>query len=120
MVIACGGCTWDGRVEADAIADELRFHGVPAADIVRERLSVSTSDNARFGLIAVAKRGIGRAIVVTCDWHLPRALRAFEREAKLVGVVVSGHGVPSDGVGAVRRAYRTVRERVAARVDVWR
>lgn len=116
IVVASGGCAWDGVVEADAIAEELRLLGVRREDIVRERLSISTSDNARYVAIALMKRGIDRAVVVTCDWHVPRAVRAFERE----GITARGHGVPGARRGAVRDAWRTVREHVAARIDRWR
>jgi uncharacterized SAM-binding protein YcdF (DUF218 family) len=116
IVVACGGCVWGDIVEADAIADEIVARGVPREHVVRERMSVSTRDNARFAAIALAKRGIDRAAIVTCDWHLPRAIRAFEKE----GLVVSGHPVASAKMGFMRSAYRTIRERVAARIDVWR
>ncbi|HEY6463027.1 MAG TPA: YdcF family protein, partial [Polyangiaceae bacterium] len=70
LVVASGGRHWDGEVEADAMARELVRLGVPEAAIVRERCSLSTRENARYAAAALARRGIERALVVTCPWHL--------------------------------------------------
>jgi uncharacterized SAM-binding protein YcdF (DUF218 family) len=79
VVIASGGRRWGGVVEADVMARELELRGVPPECIARERCSLSTRDNARFTAEALARRGTARAVVVTCDWHMPRALALFIR-----------------------------------------
>jgi cyclophilin family peptidyl-prolyl cis-trans isomerase/uncharacterized SAM-binding protein YcdF (DUF218 family) len=108
VVVASGGRRWSGVVEADAMARELARLGVPPEVIVRERCSLSTRDNARFATAALERRGITRATVVTCAWHLPRAVALFAR-----------HGVEADGVAAPvgeapwsRRVWRWGRETV--------
>jgi uncharacterized SAM-binding protein YcdF (DUF218 family) len=108
VVVASGGRRWDGEVEADAMARELVVLGVPEGAIVRERLSLSTPDNARFAAEALSRRGIGRATVVTCAWHLPRAEALFRRS----GLQVDGVGAGVDGAPWSRRVWRWGRERV--------
>ncbi len=80
VVIASGGRSWAGEVEADVMADALTARGVPRDAIVRERASLDTRDNARFTAAACARRGIGRVVLVTCGFHLARATAHFERE----------------------------------------
>jgi uncharacterized SAM-binding protein YcdF (DUF218 family) len=95
-------------VEADVMALELARRGVPAGVIVRERVSLSTRDNARFSAEVLSRRGIVAAAVVTSDWHLPRAVALFRRAGVLA------FGVPAPNLAAVRattRFYRAGRER---------
>jgi uncharacterized SAM-binding protein YcdF (DUF218 family) len=109
VVIASGGRHWEGVVEADVIARELARRGVPETAIARERCSLSTRDNARLTAMSLARRGITRAAVVTCEWHLPRALALF----RIAGVDVQG--VPAVEPREARpwsRAWRGARERV--------
>jgi len=110
IVVASGGRAWHGQVEADAIALELARLGAPGESIVRERCSLSTRDNARFSTDALSRRGLATAAVVTCDWHVPRAVAAF-RHAGLEAV-----GIPAASGRArwTRRVWRWGRERIAA------
>ncbi|CAN5723355.1 hypothetical protein BH09MYX1_BH09MYX1_38820 [soil metagenome] len=112
-IIASGGRTWDGVVEADRMALELEALGVPSSAIVRERCSMSTADNARHSVALVRRHRLGTIAIVTCSWHLPRALRLFERE----GLTCEGIGASSPDPGAWGRAYRTVRERICMHLD---
>ena len=93
LVIASGGRRWEGKVEADVMARELHRHGVPEGAIVRERLSMTTQENARFVAELLARRGRNGATVVTSDWHLARALMLFRKA-----------GVDVDGVPAIEPA----------------
>ncbi len=115
VVIASGGRAWGGIVEADAIRGELVRLGVPAAVIVCERGSLSTRDNARYSAAAMARRGLRRATVVTCDWHLPRALATFRR----AGIEASGLAAPSGPAALRKRAWRWGRERVLSWSLAW-
>jgi uncharacterized SAM-binding protein YcdF (DUF218 family) len=114
LVVASGGRSWGGVMEADHIAERLRALGVPAASIVRERCSHSTRENAVYSARIVASRGVTAAIVVTCAWHLARALDAFRAE----GLDVRGHpaeeGAPPSWL---TRASRRAREWGARRLD---
>jgi uncharacterized SAM-binding protein YcdF (DUF218 family) len=89
VLIVTGGRSWDGEVEADAMAAAIVALGVPAGVVVRERASLDTRDNARFTAACCARRGIGRVAIVTCGWHLPRARARFEAEGLEVAREIS-------------------------------
>ncbi len=112
VVLCAGGRAWRGQVEADVFAAELTARGVSAARIVRERCSMTTGENARYAAPLLARRGIARVRLVTCAWHLPRAVAHFRR----VGLEVLE--VPADAPGgALLRAARWTRERAAIWLD---
>src|SRR3990167_399574 len=46
-LLACGGCAWDGIVEADVMARELVERGVARSSVRRDRLSFTTIENLR-------------------------------------------------------------------------
>jgi hypothetical protein len=125
LVVASGGRAWrnahaDARgpegpleVEADAMRRALVRLGVPKEVVVTERASRNTRDNARFSAMLLRRRGVSRVCVVTCSWHLPRALALFEAE----GLAARGVGAPDVGTSWSRVLYRSLRERVATGLD---
>lgn len=116
LVVACGGRSWDGVVEADALAALLRERGVPQDAIVRERCSLDTLDNARFAAALLARRGLDEVALVTCSWHLPRAARLFAR----AGLRVQGIGVEAPAATRLSRLYWWGREAVVSFKDARR
>jgi uncharacterized SAM-binding protein YcdF (DUF218 family) len=70
-----------GRPEADATTMLLERLGVPQNQIVLERVSRSTAENA-----ALSKRSVGPGawIVITSAFHMPRAVGAFRKAGMLV------------------------------------
>ena len=116
LVVACGGRAWNDLVEADALARMLREGGVPPDAIVRERCSLDTRDNARFAAAMLGRRGIGRVLLVTCTWHLPRAERAF----RAAGLEVEGIGVDPPEPTLLQRLYWRQRERLSSWNDARR
>jgi uncharacterized SAM-binding protein YcdF (DUF218 family) len=121
LVVACGGRAWGGRVEADELAALLEDAGVPREAIVRERCSLDTLENARFASEILSRRGAAlrerrEVLVVTCAWHLPRAVRHFRR----AGLVADGLGVETPDATRLRRAYWSVREVVSSLKDARR
>jgi uncharacterized SAM-binding protein YcdF (DUF218 family) len=98
------------------MAEALEAEGVPSASILRERCSFSTQENARYTAGLLARRGASSALVVTCAWHLPRAMRAFERAFERDGMHAEGLAVPAP-VGGMRRTWYGVRERIAWWLD---
>src|SRR5215472_2130589 len=110
-VLASGGRSWAGVIEADALAEELARLAVPLHRIERERRSRSTKENAR--LVATCVPSGARIAVVTCDWHLSRAVALFRAQ----GFEVQPVSAPSGHVSWARRVWRWGRERVAATLD---
>ena len=113
VIIACGGRRWGDHREADVIADELLRRGVPSAQVVRERVSMTTAENAVNASELMAQRGLEQAYVVTCDFHLPRALACF----RMIHVPATGVGAPTRYLGFRTKIRLRVHERVASFFD---
>ena len=67
-----------GRGVAPLMRDFMIAYGVPAAAIRVEDGSLSTRENALFVKRLLAGQG-GRLVLLTSDYHMFRALRAFRR-----------------------------------------
>jgi uncharacterized SAM-binding protein YcdF (DUF218 family) len=106
LVVASGGRQWDGHVEADVMARELVCLGVRPEAIVKERLSMTTRENARFVAESLGRRKTQNATVVTCEWHLERALMLFRR----TGLHVNGFPVKEPAPRWDRQAWLWGRE----------
>jgi len=115
-VLLSGGRAWEGMIEAVAFrAWLLARGGVPATATWLECCSLSTAENARFSAGILAELGVRRVGVVTCDWHLPRALGAFAR----AGVEACPLPALSPRTDLRRRWARALRERAAGPLDNW-
>lgn len=112
-LLVCGGKAWDGVREADALGSYLIERGVPERAVTRELHSHSTRANAHYAAELLLPRGLWRIGVVTCDWHMPRALRCFR------SVGFEAHAVPavSPPVPLFDAVLRSGRERVAFALD---
>lgn len=80
-----GHAAQPGSSEAEIAA------GVAAREFMRplrwtETRSRDTRENAQFTTAALRGQGIGKLVVVTHGWHMPRALRAFREAAAREGV----------------------------------
>lgn len=100
-VIASGGRRWRGISEAELLALRLTALGVPPDAVVRELCSLSTLENAWYSAELLRTGGFSRAAVVTCDWHMPRALACF------AAAKVDAVGLPA------RSPHRTFARRAA-------
>ena len=89
-LLLSGGVHDHPTPEAEVMADMVRDAGVGAENIVIEARSLNTLENAAFTAAEMEKRGWRRAIVVTDNFHLPRALFTFRR----FGVEVTGSAAP--------------------------
>jgi cyclophilin family peptidyl-prolyl cis-trans isomerase/uncharacterized SAM-binding protein YcdF (DUF218 family) len=99
-LIACGGERWHGLTEARAFEARLIELGVPSARIVKELSSHSTRQNARFASRILRERGLARVGVVTCHWHMARALSAFRHYG------VEALALPAEAPSSARRVRR--------------
>lgn len=78
LVVTSGGVTHGApRAEADALAEGLREAGV--ADVVVERASRTTAENAQRCAELLAPRGVHRVWLVTQPFHAKRAALLFRR-----------------------------------------
>lgn len=100
-VIASGGRRWRGMSEAELLVDRLAAFGVPREAMVRELCSLSTLENAWYSAELLRAGGFAWPAVVTCDWHLPRALACF------AAARVDAVGLPA------LSPHRTLRRRAA-------
>lgn len=112
-VIASGGRRWGSQTEARALSAELRRGGVPEEAILQDLWSFSTYENAIFS--AALLRGLRgrRAAVVTCPWHMARALQNF-RDA---GVEACALPTPEAPPRLLVRIYREAHELVSTWLD---
>ncbi|MEO6602142.1 MAG: YdcF family protein, partial [Polyangiaceae bacterium] len=112
-ILACGGKAWGGVREADALGAYLIERGVPARALERELWSRSTRQNAHHAAQLLLPRGMRRIGLVTCDWHLPRAMRCFEGAGFEVEPLPAF--TPAVTVGATLK--RDAREHVSLALD---
>jgi len=113
-VIASGGKVWDGRRECEVFAEGLLARGVPAERLLQERTSLTTRGNAHGVEPLLRERGVVRLGIVTCDWHLPRALSLFRR----LGSSPEGVPAPSPRRPLPGAAVRAVREQLSLALDI--
>lgn len=92
LVIACGAQGGnEPRAEGDVMRDWLLARGVPPEHVVAETASFNTRENLAYAKAIMESRGLQTALVVTSDYHVPRAL-ALCRQA---GIAATGLGSPS-------------------------
>jgi len=113
LVVGSGGRRWHGVSEAEALARELTVLSVPSEVVVLELRSLSTGENARSVAELAAHYPLKRVGIVTCDWHMRRALASFAA-AGLDAVAIAA---PSPAKPRATRVRRAVRERVSTVLD---
>jgi uncharacterized SAM-binding protein YcdF (DUF218 family) len=112
-ILVSGGRRWGSHVEARAMRRALLRAGVAAAAVTEELCSLSTYENAIFSAAILARLGAGRAAVVTCPWHMARALASFR--AAGVDALPLPTGVAEIHFG--RRVYLEAHEIVCSVLD---
>ena len=92
MIIVCGaqGAN-EPRPEGDVMGEWLIARGVPEADVAAETASYNTRENLENAKEIMENRGLTRALVVTSDYHVPRALELCRQ----TGIIAAGKGSPS-------------------------
>ena len=93
LIIACGAQGADEPVaEGIAMREWLIRQGVPAEDILAETESFNTRENLLNAKAMMEERGLVRALVVTSDYHVGRAVATSHR----LGIEAWGAGSPTD------------------------
>ena len=88
-IVVCGGQgANEPRPEGEVMMDRLLADGVPQEHIYAEITSQNTKENIRNAWEILEAQGCERPLIVTSDYHLPRAL-AIARD---VGLVPQGAG----------------------------
>jgi uncharacterized SAM-binding protein YcdF (DUF218 family) len=113
QILVCGGKAWATVREADALYAYLVARGVPEQALEREIWSRCTRQNAHFAAKLLLPRGMFRVGVVTCDWHMPRALQCF-RGAGFEALPVPAASPPLTVAGTL---LRDARERMSMAFD---
>lgn len=68
----------------------LIAHGIPAEDILPPVISSNTVEDVCLARPEIERSGVDRVVVVTSDFHLPRARFLFEREQMGIEITFSG------------------------------
>lgn len=108
-ILVSGGRRWAGLSEAEAFARALGREGVPGSAIELECRSLTTRDNARYSARWLLEQRISAVGLVTCDWHMRRALAHFEA----FGILPVPLAARSPEEPPLRAALRAVRERAS-------
>jgi uncharacterized SAM-binding protein YcdF (DUF218 family) len=116
LVVASGGRRWGAQIEARAIGAALLRAGVPAEAIALELWSLTTFENAIYSAALLRRLGAARAAIVTCAWHMPRAIQNFAA----AGVEAFPLPVESPPASSLQRFYRRGHELVCERLDARR
>lgn len=105
--IVSGGKGEDETVsESSSMKRFLILNGVPPEVVLQEMTSVDTWENLRNSQLVMKRNGFTSAIIVTSDYHLPRALAV----AKQLDMNATGFASPS-----TRREWRSAVREVFAR-----
>ncbi len=113
VIVPAGGRRWHGHAEAERVASYLLSRGVPQQAIFPELCSLTTAENALFSRHVLERVDASRALLVTCHWHMPRALSAF----RAVGVEAFALPVGAPPASLWALAHRLGHEVVAAALD---
>lgn len=92
LIITCGaqGAN-EPRAEGDVMRDWLVERGVSEQDVVAETASFNTRENLVYAKAIMDHRGLTRALVVSSDYHIARALELCRQ----TGIAATGKGSPS-------------------------
>lgn len=91
VILATGGPAGAAPTEAEAMRRRLRDLGTPDRAILLETRARDTYENALFSIPILRAHGLGRAILVSDAYHLPRAAMLF----RLMGCPVTGSAAAS-------------------------
>jgi uncharacterized SAM-binding protein YcdF (DUF218 family) len=112
-IVVSGGRRWGSHIEARAMARAILGAGVPASAVIEELCSLSTRENAVFSAAVLRRLGARRAAIVTCPWHMARALASF----RAAGVDAIPLPTERPDLPPLSRLYLAAHEIVCRRLD---
>ena len=103
LIIACGAQgDNEPMAEGDAMREWLISRGVPAERVLAETASFNTRENLLHAKAMMEERGLRRALVVTSDYHVGRAVALCRR----LDIEAWGAGSPTDALYWVKNYTR--------------
>jgi len=103
LVVTCGAQGSDEPApEGDVMREYLISQGVPPEQILPETSSFNTRQNIRNAAELLAPHQVKQVLIVTSDYHLPRALALARDE----GLEASGLGSPTKPEFWVKNHFR--------------
>lgn len=103
LIIVCGAQgSNEPRPEGDVMRDWLLARGVPEEDVVAETDSFNTRENLTYAKEIMKSRRLTKALVVTSDYHVARALELCRQ----VGISAVGKGSPSKPEYFIKNHFR--------------
>ena len=92
LIICCGARgVNEPAPEGEVMRGWLVSRGCPEEDVIAETASFNTRENLTNAHAIMTEKGLSRALIVTSDYHVPRALAL----ARQLGIDASGRGSPS-------------------------
>ena len=112
-IVFSGGVYRDGECEAERMKEQALLLGVPEDAILLDKLSLSTADNMLGSLLELSRtvglKDIHSLIIVTADFHMPRALLLAEKFIPdFIEVIPSPAKSPVDEKTWVGSAYEDI------------
>ena len=74
MVVSGGQAGKEPEPEGDIMKRVLEEKGIPAEHVISDPLATDTKQNVRNGWAILREKGCTRPLIVTSDYHLPRAM----------------------------------------------
>ena len=103
VIICCGA---QGANEPAAEGDVMRAwliaRGVKEEDAIAETKSFNTRENLNYAKEIMKEKGLSQALIVTSDYHVPRALALCRQ----VGIPATGKGSPSKPEYFIKNHFR--------------
>ena len=112
-IVFSGGVYRDGECEAERMKEQALLLGVPEDAILLDKLSFTTADNMLGSLLELSRtvglKDIHSLIIVTADFHMPRALLLAEKfTPDFIEVIPSHAKSPVDENTWVGSAYEDI------------
>ena len=117
LVVCCGGQGGNEPLaEGDLMCSWMMAHGCREENVLAETASVNTRENLVNAKEIMDERGLTRALIVTSDYHVPRALAL----AAQVGLQATGRGSPSKPEYFVKNHLREGLSWIKFLIETWR